>query len=256
MKFHWSGSFTSDIVEKLKMNSNHKKVKNDQSGKLAPTILEAINDDSKNSSFVIIGEHLLHPLLHFSHGTGVIGNQYSIKDIKNNFWVRDNVVAPINAKIMPGIIKKMIEKPWMKVVFLGCAYTIHFPMWDNLRLHTENKQLFNRHYCDQYNDELGKVIEAANKKLENNGINPILWFPVVKSIGRTPDGIPLAVDGVHFNWVEADISRGFTHWKKQFPGWDGKLNISSVHRSIVDVIFNIGCRGKIQGEINNLCCYQ
>lgn len=254
MKFWWSGSFDSDVVEKIK-SSGHKKVKNDQSSKLEPKIVEALNDESQNNSLVIVGEHLLHPLLHFTHATGIIGHNYNIDYIKTDNWVRDNVVFPIKQKIMPEIVKSLKKKPWLQVVFLGCGYTIHFPMWDQLRLHTPNKQLFQRHYCDQYNDELGKIIAGANNEFP--GVNRILWFPAVTEIGRSPDGIPLTVDGVHFNWVEADVSRGFTHWKRQFPNWDGKLNISSVHRSIVDVIFNVACMNKeVQiHEKSDLCCF-
>ena len=253
LKFWWSGSFDSNILEKIKGH------KSNQASKLAPRIVEALNDQSQNTSLFIIGEHLLHPLLHYTHGTGVIGNKYDLDVIDSDFWVKTEVVNPIKTEIMPKIVNTLLEKPWLKVMFLGCGYTIHFPMWDNLRLHTPNKQLFMRHYCDQYNLELGNLIQKVVG--ENSDFkNRLLWFPAVTNIGQSPDGIPLAVDGVHFNWVEADISRGFTHWKKTFPGWDGKLNISSVHRSIADVILNVACfeNKSILSKNHkhkNFCCY-
>ena len=106
-----------------------------------------------------------------------------------------------------------------------------------------------------YNEELGKIIEDANKS--SHVQNRILWFPAVKEIGQSPDGIPLAVDGVHFNWIEADRSKGFTHWKQNFPDWDGKMNISGVHRSIVDVILNVACRNRTlrTKKEPDLCCF-
>ena len=113
-----------------------------------------IHSAKKKTQNIEIGvQKLLKPakrLIFASHWTGIIGSNYSLDYIKTDHWIRDNVVFPIKQKIMPAILKTLEKKPWLLVVFLGCGYTIHYPMGALLRSHSENKQLFQRHYCDQY----------------------------------------------------------------------------------------------------------
>ena len=219
LKFFWSSSFIPKYTD-WKMGGHLKEA-------LTPSW-------DGNSSLIIVGQHVIHPIHWLSGGKDIVKIEYFNKTLhkmvrelpKNDtIWTYDHVVKPfVDSGLLNKTLEALNQQPWLKIVFLAAQYPIRFPK--NIQPHSNN-------YIESYNFYMKKIIQEQNH-------DRLKWFEASTLIGLSPEGAPLTPDGTHLNW-------NYDYLKKNMKLSDSeikreKLKMAPTHMAMNDVIFNWACQ--------------
>lgn len=196
-----------------------------------------------NSSLVIVGQHVIHPIHWLSGGKDIVQVEYFNKTlgkrvrepVKNDTsWTYENVVKPfVDSGLLTKVLDALKEQTWLKVVFLAAQYPIRFP---------KTIQPHSNKYIEAYNFYMKGIIESQDH-------DRLKWFEANTAIGMSPDGVPLTPDGTHLNWnhefLKSKMKLTESRIKQQH------LKMSPSHMAMNDVIFNWSCKEFISNESNS-----
>lgn len=219
LKFYWSSSFIPKYND----------------WKMGGHLSDALKTGwDGNSSLIIVGQHVIHPIHWLSGGKDIVQIEYFNKTLKkmvrepvknDTSWTYENVVKPF---VSSGLLKKVLtalnEQPWLKIVFLAAQYPIRFP---------KEIQPHSNKYIEAYNFYMKDIIKSQNHER-------LKWFEASTKIGLSPNGVPLTPDGTHLNWNHEYMKKTMKLTDKEIK--NQKLKMTASHMAMNDVIFNWACK--------------
>ena len=162
----------------------------------------------KPGNMVIIGDHILHPLLKLTDNTAKFENLTIDEFISAKF------VQPFRRTVMAHIIVKLKWNADLRVYMLPAAYPIREA---------------------QVQENIIKAVDSYNYQFESliNELNGVtggrfVWVGAMVGLSLSPHGVPLVPDSTHLNWPIGKHN-------------DKAVHLVSTHVSLFNILFNYHC---------------
>jgi len=181
------------------------------------TALSEATTANNKGNLIIIEEHLLHTLEELEE---------KVHDIDDPVAYVAKLVKSFKAGALPSIIMALKKRPTMHIFVLAAQYP---------NLDKKVQPLYIK-LVDQYNMQMEEAVRKIDMLYEN-----VLWVPATQKMGQSPGETPLMPNGKLLAWP----------CKKY--GTCGSKNVAA-HEAMLDVIFNVYCRGLNRNLGPNICC--